>query len=82
MEADKMASAKTTQLMHNDYNDSFTRIWCFKGIFLLKIKDGIQQYQKPPRCVANVLKEPFRKELEKLQGQQILAPLEEDETAE
>ena len=33
MEADAVASAKTVQIMHNDYGDIFTGIGCFKGKF-------------------------------------------------
>ena len=42
----------------------------------------MKPYQLPPRCVAYVLLEPFKKELERLQEHQILSPLNVDEMAE
>ena len=75
-------SIKTTQMMHNDYNDVFTGIGCFKGTFSLQTKDDVKSYQAPPRHATYALKKTFKKELERLQGQEILAPLGVDETAE
>ena len=61
MEADKVASAKTTQKIQNDYSDVFTGLRCFKDTFFLQIKDGMKLYQTPTRHVAYSLWEPFRK---------------------
>ena len=77
-----MASGKPTQIMHNDYNYVFTGIGCFKCTFLLQIEDNVKPYQVPALCEIYVLKKLFRKELERLQEQQILTPLVVDETAE
>ena len=75
-------SVKTTQLMHSDYSDVFTGIWCFKGTFLSKIKNDVNLYQVELRHVVCTLHEPFIKEKERLQELQILAPLRVDEKAE
>ena len=48
----------------------------------MQFKEDVKPYQVPLRCITYALQEPFRKELEKLQDQQILAPLVVDETAE
>ena len=66
-EANRVASAKTTQITHNDYSDVFTGIGCFKASFLLQIKDDVKQYQITPRHVAYTLQKLFRNELERLQ---------------
>ena len=48
-----------------------TDIGYFKGTFSLKVKEDAELYQALPRCVAYTLQE----ELERLQEQEILAPL-------
>ena len=32
------ASAKTTQIMHKDFNEVFVEILCFKGLFFCRLK--------------------------------------------
>ena len=49
MEADRAASAETTQTIHNEYSDVSTGIFCFKGIFSLQVKDDVKPYQVPSR---------------------------------
>ena len=55
MEADRLASEKTMQVIHNDYSDVFTGIWYFKGTFLLQIKDDAKLYEVLPKCVTCTL---------------------------
>ena len=64
MLANRIASAKTTQIMHTDFSNVLIGIMCFKHTFSLHVKDNLKPY---------VLQEPFRKEPERLQEQQILA---------
>ena len=81
MEASRVASEKTTRIMHN-YSDVPTGIGCFKGKFFLQVKDDVKPYQAALRYIAYALQKPFSKELERLQDQQILATLGVDEAAE
>ena len=53
-----------------------------QSTFSLPIKDDARPYQMTPRCVAYALQEPFKRELQRLKEQQILASLGVDETAE
>ena len=46
MEADRMASPITMQIVHNDYGDLFTGIGCFKGTFCFRVK-MVQSYIRP-----------------------------------
>ena len=43
METDRAASAKTME-MHNECNDVFTGIGCFKGTFSLQVSDDANPY--------------------------------------
>ena len=61
MKVDRLASAETTQKIHIEYSDMFTVIGCFKGTFSLQVKDDAKPYQTLPRCIVNVLQEPFKK---------------------
>ena len=65
--ANRVASEKTTQIMHNCFSNAFAGIGCFKGTFSLQDTDGVKPYKVPPRYIAYALQEPFRKELERLQ---------------
>ena len=56
MEAKMIASAETTQAIHNEYKNIYTEVRCFKGTFSLQVKDDEEQYQAPPRCIPYVLK--------------------------
>ena len=71
MEANRTASVKTTQIMHNDYNDIFTGIGYFEGKFSLQIKNDARSYDALPRCVACTHQERFRNKQERLQEQEI-----------
>ena len=54
-------NAKITIKVHNEFSNVFTGIRCFKGTFLLKVKENAKPYQVPPRCVAYTLQEPFKR---------------------
>ena len=64
MEADMVASAKTTHELHNTHSYVFTGISCFKGTFSLQVKEGKKPYQPSPGHVSYALQEPLKKELE------------------
>ena len=66
MEADRVAHAKRTKLMDNDYSDVFTGIGCFQGAVSLQIKDDAMPHQMQTKCVAYALQETYRMELERL----------------
>ena len=53
MEANRVTSAKTTQIMYNGYNDISRGIGYFKGTFSLEIKDMMTD-QVLSRCVAHM----------------------------
>ena len=55
---------------------------CFEGIFKLWVTDGNHPYQAKPRRVAYALQEPLKDELNRLQKQQIIVPLDVDERPE
>ena len=78
-EADRAASAEITLNLHDELIDVFSGIGYFKGSLSLWAKDDVNANQVPLRHIAYVLQEPFKKELERLQEHQILAPLWVDE---
>ena len=51
IEANRVASAKTTQMMHNDSSDVFTGIDCFKHTFSLQIKDAKPSSGAAQACI-------------------------------
>ena len=63
------------------YKMNITSSWCFKSIYSLQVKDSAKSSEILARCIAYMLQEPFKKELERLQHK-ILAPLRVDEMAE
>ena len=73
IEIDRATSTKTKIKIYNEFSNMFTGIGCFKGNFSLSLKDAMP-YQVPPGGVAYT-QEPFRKELERLQEEQILGQL-------
>ena len=50
-----------------------------KALSSLQVKDEVKSYQAPLKHVAYTLQESFKKELERLKEQEILAPLGVDE---
>ena len=81
MDVDRVVSAETALKMHDEYNGVFTGIGCFKATFPLWVKDNTKPYQVPLKCIAYVLQELFKKELEMFPQHQILVPLGLDKTA-
>ena len=81
-ENDRKVSTEIIQQLQRDFKDAFNGIGYFDGIFLLQVKPDSKPYQVPMRCVAHVLQKPFKEELERLQQQDIIAPLDIDETVE
>ena len=59
MEANKAASAETTQTIHNEYSDIYAGIVCFRGTFSLHVKDDVRHCQMLPRCIAYALQVPL-----------------------
>ena len=82
IEADKEASRLITQKIHCKFSDVFTRIGWFNGLFKLRVKEGSCSYQSPCRRVAYALQQSLKDELNRLQKQPILVPLDVDETSE
>ena len=81
METGRATSAKRTIKILNKLSNAFVGIGCFKGTFSLKVKEDTKLYQVPTIHVAHTQQEPFRKKLERLQEQQMLAPLLVDKMA-
>ena len=81
-DTDKRKSAELTQQIHKEYNDVFNGIEYFEGTFSLQLKPDSRPYQVPQRHVAYALQKPFKHELERLQQQDIIAPLGLNETSE
>ena len=75
IDADKRKGSAIMQKIHETFSDVFNSIGCFKGT-------DSKPYQAPPRHVAYVLQKPFKEELERLQGMDIITPLGVDETSE
>ena len=75
-------SAEITQQQQRDFEDVFNRIGCFDGTFSLQLKPDNKSYQASLGHVAYALQTPFKKELKRLQKQNITAPIGVDETAE
>ena len=57
-------SAEITQQLQRDFEDVFTGIGCFDGMFSLQIKPDSRPYQVSPKHVAYALEKPFKEELE------------------
>ena len=81
-DTDKRKSAELAQQIHKEFNDVFIGIGCFEGTFSLQLKLDSRLYQVPLRCVAYALQKPFKDELERLQQQDIIAPLGVNEMSE
>ena len=75
-------SAEITQQLHKDFKDISLDIGYFDGTFSLQLKTASRPYRVPPRHVAYGLQKPSKEELERLQIQDIIAPLGTDETSE
>ena len=60
----------------------FNGTGCFEGTFSLQLKPDSNPYQAPQRCVTYTLEKQFQDKLERLQQQDIIAPLGVNETSE
>ena len=81
-EADKETSRILTKKIHSDFSDIFMSVSWFYGTFKLQVRKGSHPYQALPRRVAYALQEPLKEDLERLQKQQLIVPLDFDETSE
>ena len=81
-EADKEAIRLIAQTIYSELSDEFMAIGYLGGTFKLQMRKGSCPYQAPPRRVAYKLQEPLNEELEQLQKQQIIVPLDVYETSE
>ena len=77
----KRAIDEIAQQIQREFKDVFNGIRYFDGTFSLQVKPDSKPYQAPPRCVAYVLQQPFKEELEHLQQQDIITLLGIDEAA-
>ena len=66
-EDDRMVNAKITHLMHDELKNFLSGLGCSEDTFPLQVKENSKPYQVPLRCVAYVLKKPFKEELEQIQ---------------
>ena len=69
---DMVVSAKKNCTTHIMF---FLGTSCFKGTISQQVQEGIKLFQVPLRHVVYALPEPFEKEVEHLQEQQIIMPL-------
>ena len=65
-ESDKKASTEITEQLQKEFEDVFTGIGCFDGMFSLQVKSDSKTYQVPPQCIVYTLQKPFKEELEQL----------------
>ena len=79
--ADKRASAVLANKIYNKFSDVLSGTGCFEGTFILQVKEGSKPYEAAPRRVACALQEPVKKELDRLQRQQVIVPLAVDKTS-
>ena len=80
-ESDKKKNAGSTQQIHKDFDDIFNGNGCLKGPFSLQLKPDSKPYHAPQRCIVYTLQKQFQKEFERLQKQDIIAPLGVVETS-
>ena len=78
--ADKEASRLRAQRIYKEISNIFTCIGCFEGTFKLSVKKSSQPYQAPSCRAAYTLQQPLERELDMLQKQLTLIPLDVDET--
>ena len=68
--------------LQKEFEDVFTCIGCFDGMFSLQVKPDNQPYQATQRHIAYALQKPFKEELERLPQQDIMKPLGIDKIVE
>ena len=76
----KRVSAEISHQLQREFKDVFNGIRSFNGSFSLQIKPDSKPYQVTPRNVAYALQNPFKEELDELWQQDIITPLDGDET--
>ena len=67
----------TLEAIMKEYKDVFEGLGCMYGSYHIDIKPDIKPVIHPPRKVPVALREPLKKELEKLVNEKILAPISE-----
>ena len=70
------------QRFHNKFCNIYIGIGCFEGTLKLRVKEGSHPYQTVPRRVAYALQQPLKEELVRLMKQEIIEPMDVDETSE
>ena len=73
---------RQAEYQQRKYHDMCTGIGYFDGTFKLQVREGSCSYQGKLRRVTYSLQEPLKEVLDKLQMQQIIVPLDIDETSE
>ena len=79
IESDKKACTEITKQLQREFEDVFTGIECFDGMFSLQVKPDSKPCQAPPWCIAYALQKPFKEELGRIQQQGIITPSGIDE---
>ena len=64
---DKRGSAKITKQLQSNFEDVFSGIGGFDGMFSLQVNPDSKPFHTSQRCVAYVLQKTFKEELEWLQ---------------
>ena len=81
METDRAKNINNNKV-HNEFNELFAGIGCFKGTFSFKVKEEAIPYQVPSKHVALALQKTFKKSYRDYMNKKILAPIGLDKTAE
>ena len=81
-ETDKRANEVITTRIHNEFNELFSSIGCFEGMFSLQVAECSFPYQTPPRRVVYASQKPMKGELQWHKRQEITVPLGTDKTSQ
>ena len=60
----------------------YSQVWVFNGTFKLQMRQDSYPHQAPPRRVSYALQVQLKEELDRLQKQQIIVPLDAEEISE
>ena len=80
-DGDKKKSVEITGQLQRDFKDVFNGNGCFDGTFSLQIKPDSKQYRHP-KTFGICTTKTFQGGVERLQKQDIIAPMGVDDTAE